>query len=405
MKKIKACRSCGATEFIPVLNFGQSPLVNSLLLPEDFGTEKTYPLKVSQCVACHLVQVVDNISGQKIYRDQDYLYFSSDMPGLSDYFADFAVEVKALMNEKELIVEIGSNDGIFLQHFKERYTILGVDPSTNVVVRALKEGVPTVSDFFSERLAKSIVKYYGKAKVIAGSNCIAHLEDLHDLLKGVVLLLDENGVFVVECNYWGGMVENANYSLIYHDHFSYFTAQVWADIMEKYGLEPFDAVVTPAQGGSLRIYFDFKGKRGQTNRLVEMLKKEEADKLNSELAVKAYQFKVKKSVKKLKKLIDNLKVDGKRIAGYGAAAKGFSALQLAKIGAETIEYFVDDSPAKQGKFAPVSHIPVISRAEAESKLPDYFLISAPNYSEVIIKKEQKFLENGGKFITIDGRII
>lgn len=395
---------CGHNKFDKVIDFGLCPLVNSLVEKEDLDKkEATHPLKVKRCKNCSLVQIVDNIDSHKIYKDQDYLFFSSDMPTLSDYFFEMAEEIKRYLKPFDLIVEIGSNDGVFLQHLTD-YRVLGVDPSTNVVMRALKKGLMTIPLFFTEKLATLIEREFGKAKAIVGSNCIAHLDDLDDLMMGVDKLLAEDGVFVVECNYWGGMITNKNYALIYHDHFSYFTIQNWIDFLEKYGMSVFDAVVTPAQGGSLRLFID-RGVRQQTIRMKDLAIEEAETNLNDKSTCKEYNRSVQEKALGLNKLLTDFKSQGKKIAGYGAAAKGFSILHLAKITEKHIDYFVDDSPAKQGKYTPVTHIPIISREQAENQLPDYFFITAPNYAKVIIEKEQKFIENGGKFILEDGEII
>lgn len=406
---------CRSTEFKKVINFGKNPLVNSLIEEEDLDkTEPTFPLVVEQCQKCFLVQIVNPIDSHKIYRDVDYLYFSGDMPGLKNYFMDFASDdIRPHLKNpedkqddvKKFIVEIGSNDGIFLELFKNwGFRVLGVDPASNVAVRALRNGIPTISDFFSRRLARSIVREYGKASVVGGANCIAHLDDLYGLMEGVNELLTDDGIFWVECNYWGGMVKNKNYALIYHDHFSYFTLLNWIQFLEKFDMSVFDAWVTPAQGGSLRLF----AKRGldnlKTERCERLLQEEMKTNLNSYETARQYKKEVIKEAHRLGALIANLKNQGKTIAGYGAAAKGFSVLKLAGIDQRHIDYFVDDSPAKQGKYTPVSHIPVISRAEAEQKLPDYFFITAPNYEAVIVEKErQKGFQ--GKFLTVDCRVL
>lgn len=401
---------CGGNSFGTVIDFGKNPLVNSLVDEKDLDkTESVFPLVVKRCRDCSLVQIVNNIDSHKIYKDVDYLFFSSDMPTLKEYFFDMAKEVKCYMQPHDFIVEIGSNDGVFLQHFRDEgayYKILGVDPATNVAIRAMaRKAIPTLPLFFSERLAKLIASEYGKAKVIAGSNCIAHLNDLHDLMRGVDVLLDENGVFVVECNYWGGMVKNTNYALIYHDHFSYFTVQNWVSFLEQFGMTVFDAWVTPAQGGSLRMFIDRK-KRARTERCTALLNEERETKLNTQRTATTYRKDVLSKADRLNELITKLKSEGRTIAGYGAAAKGLSILKMARIGKAHLDYFVDDSPAKQGKYTPVEHIPVISRDEAVKRgLPDYFFITAPNYAAVIIAKEQEFLKNGGKFILEDGEIV
>ena len=396
---MKKCRICGGSNFKEVINFGDSPLVNSLIELQDITkTEEVYPLVVHQCQDCYLIQIVNPIDNYKIYQDVDYLYFSSDMPGLFEYFRTYADYIHNLyVKPGDLIVEIGSNDGIWLKNFVRWTPVLGVEPATNVALRAIKNGVPTINQFFTERVAKLIEKEFGQAKIIMGANCIAHLNDLHDMMRGVLALLKHDGVFSVECNYWGGMVKNTNYALIYHDHFSYFTIGVWNNFLKEYGLKVFDAEVTPAQGGSLRIYI---GDYPQTERCQLLVKEEEDSNLNSYETCLKYREACMTKAKGLKAIVDKLKSEGKKIAGYGAAAKGFSLLQLAGITTE-LDYFVDDSPAKQGKFTPVNHIPVISREDANDRLPDYFFITAPNYANVIMKKEKR---SGVRFILEDGTI-
>ncbi len=397
----KNCRMCGGTRFEKVIDFGENPLVNSLLTEKEIGTEETAPLVVYQCQDCHLVQIKEIVDSHQIYQDVDYLYFSSDMPMLSDYFKKFAKDVEErFLEQGDFICEIGSNDGVFLSHLAN-YRILGIDPALNVVLRALNKGIPTIPEFFTERVAKKIRNEFGEAKLITGSNCIAHLNDLEDLMRGVKTLLTNDGIFVVECNYWGGMVKNKNYALIYHDHFSYFSLQNWVDYAEAKGLKVFDAIVTPAQGGSLRVFMD-RGKREMTDRCIELLRREMKTELNTYKTCQRYEKEVKEQARQLGDLINKLKEEGNVIAGYGAAAKGFSVLKLAGIDNNQIDYFIDDSPAKQGKFTPISHIPIYKR---ESQNPDYFFITAPNYKDVIIEKEIEFRNSGGRFITIDGEII
>jgi len=395
---------CDSTKFKKVIDFGENPLVNSLLDSIDgYTKEPTFPLVVKQCQECNLVQVKDIVDADEIYKNVDYLYFTGDMPNTSEYFKDYADDLKSRFIQKgDFVVEIGSNDGTMLQHLWDKSIAFGVDPASNVAVRALRKGIPTISDFFSLRLAKSIRREFGQARIVYGNNCIAHLNDLRDLMDGVNELLMDDGVFVVECNYWGGMVKNKNYALIYHDHFSYFTAQNWVDFGERCGLKVFDAMVTPAQGGSLRIFLS-KNDREMTERCKELLAEEVVTELASHETCERYEKEVREEATNLFSLIDQLKKEGKTIAGYGAAAKGFSVLKLAGLGSDHIDYFVDDSPAKQGKFTPISHIPVIARKDAKD--PDYFFITAPNYEKEIIEKEEEFRKNGGKFITVDCRII
>lgn len=406
--KNKNCRMCGGSNFKSVINMGKNPLVNSLIdSQQSEEKEPVFTLAVKQCQDCFLVQIKDIVDSNEIYKNVDYLYFSGDMPKLDEYFRPYADKISELA-AGELVVEVGSNDGLMLKMIKDKgVPVLGVDPASNVVARALKNGIPTISDFFSERLAKSIKREFGPAKVIYGNNCIAHLNNLVDLMKGVKALLKDDGVFIVECNYWGNMVKNTNYALIYHDHFSYFTVETWVKFAEKFDMDVFDAEVTPAQGGSLRIFMANKSANiGHSAKFCDLLLEEQNSKLNSYETCQKYNKAVHAEANKLYKLVNDLKSQGKKIAGYGAAAKGFSVLTMAGIDQRHIDYFVDDSPAKQGKFTPVSRIPVVARQEADKLgLPDYFFITAPNYEKVIVDKEAQFALNGGKFITCDSRVI
>ena len=314
---------CGKNKFKEVIDFGESPLVNSLIEGKDLKLEEEmYPLKVEQCQNCFLVQVVDPVDSHKIYRDVDYLYFSSDMPTLSEYFADYARDILERYFQKDgpypLAVEIGSNDGILLKHFGAKsWRVLGVDPATNVAIRAIASGIPTVSDFFGERIAQSIKRDVGQADLIMANNCIAHIDDLDNVMRGVSVLLKDDGLFVIECNYWGGMVRNKNYALIYHDHFSYFTLQNWVDYAPNFGLNVIDAMITPAQGGSLRVFMVKSNISSPgTERLKVLLKEEKDTKLNSYATARQYNVEVRNEASKLGALVKNLKEGGKRIAGY-----------------------------------------------------------------------------------------
>jgi len=414
--KTKRCRMCKSSNVIPFLNMGEQPLVNSLLTKEELKSpEESYKLVVSYCNDCGLVQIVNPIVATKIYQDVDYLYFSSDMPGLRDYFSQYIKEsVQKYLISDNLVVEIGSNDGILLnilQHdykiHNPGYRVLGVDPATNVVLRALKRGIPTIPAFFTENVAKKIEKEWGKAKVIIGNNCIAHLNDLDDLMKGVDKLLAKDGVFIVEANYWGGMVDNTNYSLIYHDHFSYFTFSVWNRFLGKFGFKLIDAIVTPAQGGSMRMTIareDYEANITGLHRVDAWLTREVDTDLCSLKTCKKFAKSVKQSAKKLNKLVKQIVDDGGTIAGYGAAAKGFTILNMSELGQDDLICCIDDSPAKQDMYVPLNHIPILSREKAEKLDFDYIIILPWNYRDTIMNKEVDFKNRGGKFIIPVGEV-
>lgn len=401
---MKKCRLCDHDKFDKVLDMGDNALVNSLLESVDLTVEEeVYPLELVRCKNCGFVQVKKPIDANKIYKDQDYLYYSSDMPGLSEYFKTYTDKLH-FAPAGSLVVEIGSNDGIMLRHFADRgHAVLGIDPSTNVAIRAMRNGIPTLPLFFTERLARTIQKEFGSVELIYGNNCIAHIDDLEDVMKGVTALLSDTGVFAVECNYWGAMVKDKNYALVYHDHFSYFSLKNWVEYAKKHGMYVIHAEVTPAQGGSLRVFMS-KEQQEPTASFIEIEEQEKELDLNSKKTCQRYGKDCVEEAKKLRETIERIKADGKTIVGYGAAAKGFSVLKLAGIDQRHIDCFVDDSPAKQGKYTPVTRIPVLARKDL-TKNPDYFFITAPNYAAVIMEKEKDFLEKGGKFILCDSTIV
>lgn len=409
---MQKCRICNGTKFEPALNMGPAPLVNSLLTKDDLKKKDlTYPLVVVRCTKCSLVQLKTIVDSHKIYQDQDYLYYTGDMPQQSQYMQAFESLIKEVHDtytkKGDLIVEVGSNDGTVLGKMSKDRRILGVDPSTNVVVRALARNVPTVSAPFNKHVARNIRQEFGVAQVIGGANCLAHIDDIHSVLEGVTTLLSDTGVFWAEVNYWGGMVKNKHYALVYLDHYSYFSLKNWVDLARMHGLEVFDAFITEAQGEglSLRLFASRNKKHTKTARFLKLVSEEKKTGLNTQRVATKYGKDCKEEAQKLYQLVSKLKKQGKTIAGYGAAAKGFSILQLAGITEKHIDYFVDDSPAKQGKYTPVTHIPVIARKDAEKKLPDYFFITAPNYADLIMAKEEKFRKNGGKFILQDSQIV
>ena len=401
----KICRMCESKKFTSIVNLGKHPLVNRLVEKKNLKQKDPYfQLHVKQCNKCKLAQLKEIIDSNEIYKKTDYLYFSSEMPNLAKYFKNYAQDLKKrFLKKNDLVVEIGCNDGLMLQNFKKNYRILGVDPATNVILRALKRNITSIPEFFTDAIAKKIFNEWGQAKLVYGNNCIAHLNNLKDVATGVSRILVKGGVFVIECNYWGRMVKDVNYGLIYHDHFSYFSVKNLTSFGKKYGLFAFDAIVTDAQGGSLRIFFS-KGKRSLTPRFKKLLKNENDTNLNSFKTSSEYRKKVYKTTNKLKKLINDLKRKNKKIAGYGAAAKGMTIIKSSGIGKKHLDYFVDDSPAKQGLYTAGDKIPIISRKQANKKLPDYFIILAPNYAKFIMAKEKRFLAQGGKFIVPVGNI-
>jgi len=247
------CRFCKSDKLVKWLDLGYQPLANAFNKNKKF--EVAYPLEVFWCEDCNLSQLGIVVDKDILYKD--YIYFSSGMPTLSEHFKLYAEAImKRFLKPDDLVVEIGSNDGILLKFFQDAgYRVLGIDPAVNVVEKAKELEVPTIVDFFSEEIAK----YIPKAKVILGNNVIAHIDDQHDLARGVAKLLDKDGAFVFQAPYLVDMFENLSYDTIYHEHLSYFSIRPLQRLYEQFGLEIFDVEVTAIQGKSLRVFVGHKG--------------------------------------------------------------------------------------------------------------------------------------------------
>ena len=363
---------CNSTKLKDILHLGQHSLVNSYLKKNELNKkELLLPLKISRCSKCGLIQVLKTVDPNQIYNDGKYLYFSKDVPGLSKYYKEYADYIlkKNYAKKNDLVIEIASNDGILLQHLKGRVNILGVDAAPNAVLRALKYEIPTFPSLFNFKTSNLVKNEFGKAKIIMANQCIAHVDDLQDFMRGVNNLLnDKDGIFIFETGYWGNMVKRTIYEQIYHDHFSYYSIQVWEKFSKLFNLKLFDAVVTPAQDNcSIRIFFSRKKNIKQTERLKKLILDEKKLKLNTLEKSLEFSQKVKNSWKNLRSALISLKKKKNTIVAYGASAKAGTISTCAKIDNKLVDFFIDDAPSKQGKYTPIFHIPIISRKEAFKK--------------------------------------
>lgn len=393
------CRICKSKNLTKFLDFGNQPLANSFLKNEsEFALEKKYPLAVYFCHDCNLAQLLDVVDKEEMFSH--YIYFTSGMPKISNHFKDYAEDVMSrFLKQGEFVVEIASNDGILLKFFKDSgYKILGVDPAKNVVKVAQEMGVETIVDFFSENVGADIAKKYGRAKIILANNVVAHIDNHHDLVKGINNLLAEDGVFILEAPYLVDMFENNTYDTIYHEHLSFLAIRPLKKLFEQFGLEIFDVEVHEVQGRSLRVFVGRLGKHQISVNVQKLIDKELDLGLDSLPAYNMLAENIVKQKRELMKLLHSLKDAGKKISAYGAPAKGNTMLNYCGIDNKILDYALEDLPAKQGLFTPGMHIPTVDSAYAHKHLPDYFLMLAWNYQKLILKKEREFLKNGGKFI-------
>lgn len=405
MEELKKCRICNSEKLKTFLDLGNQPLANTFLPKKNLKKkEPKYPLKVQFCEQCNLCQLSHVVSPENLFKN--YVYFSSGMPQLPKHFQDYAEDIlnRFITSNSNLVLEIGSNDGILLKYFKDKgLNILGVDPAENIARVANKKGVKTISDFFGYKLALRIKKDYGKAKVIIGNNVVAHINDHHDLLSAVKHLLSKDGVFVLEAPYLIDMFENLTFDTIYHEHLSYLAIRPLKKLFEQFDMEIFDVQLFPVQGQSIRVFAGNKSQHRVLPSVKKFIYKERELKLDRFKTYKTLAQNIEVSKRETLELLKKLKSKGAIIAGYGAPAKGNTLLNYYKIGTEILDYTTEALPSKIGLYTPGTHIPVIDINKARLNPPNYYLLLAWNYKTAIMEKEEKFLKNGGKFIMPIGK--
>jgi C-methyltransferase C-terminal domain/Putative zinc binding domain/Methyltransferase domain len=398
---MQACRICSGQNTKKFLAIGPTPLANAFLRREQLnGPEASYPLDVYFCETCGLVQLGYVVPPEILFKD--YIYVSSTSDTIPVYFAGYADEVAArfLNAPDDLVVEMGSNDGCLLKQFrKHNLRTLGVEPAANIAKIASANGIETLNDFFCERTAKLLREEKGEAKVILGNNVFAHIGNLEDVLKGLDVLLAPDGKAIFDVPYLVNLLDNLEFDTIYHEHLSYFSVHPLDFLFRKYGFKVFDVKRVSIHGGSIRVYANRAGAAPNVQSSVhDLLALEKERHLDSFEPYAEFGSRVSALREDLMKMLRQLKSQGKRIAGYGAPAKGNTLLNYCKIGTDFLDYIVDKSPLKQNLYTPGMHIPVYGVEKLLEDRPDFVLILAWNFAEEIMRQQRAYGEQGGKFI-------
>jgi methylation protein EvaC len=303
------------------------------------------------------------------------------------------------------VVEIGSNDGILLQHFAGRgVRHLGVEPSANVAEVARAKGVRTVCRFFDEQAAQDIRREHGPADALLGANVVCHLPNIHSVLRGVGSLLSDRGVFIFEEPYLGDIVESTSYDQIYDEHYFYFSLLSLANLLGRYELEVVDLIHQNVHGGSMRYVVARRGARPVSKAVHEARAREEKAGLTDPGTYRELRDRIHRSKEQLVALLKDLKSSGRRLTAYGATSKSTTVTNFCGIGPDLIEFISDTTPGKQGKFSPGVHIPVVPHERFQERYPDYALLFAWNHAAEILEKESAFKKQGGKFILYVPRV-
>ena len=394
------CLVCDA-HVTPFMSFGKMPIANGFQQAEDLSHELFQELEVGFCAQCRMVQLLQLIDPKQLFHE-NYAYFSSISVHMAAHFHEFAEQVRKdyLGATSPFVIEIGSNDGIMLQHFAQRkIRHLGVEPSANVAQAAKQQGVNTLCQFFDHKTASDILEDYGPADAILGANVICHIPGIHSLVQGVSILLKEKGVFIFEEPYLGDIIEKTAYDQIYDEHVFYFSISSLSNLFVQYNMEIVNVLPQNVHGGSMRYIVARKGSIPVMPIVGDLKAREAQLGLTQESTFHRFRKQVVQSRDQLSKLLKGLKEEGKTIVGYGATSKSTIVTNFCKIGPNLLDYISDTTPTKQGKYSPGVHIPVVPYERFSENYPDYALLFAWNHAEEIIEKEQAFLDQGGKFIT------
>lgn len=400
IKRVDNCRVCKASNFTKVLTFGPTPLANAFLKKEQVDKEEYfYPLDVYFCNNCKFLTLGHVVSPVELFKN--YVYVSSTSQVFINHFKLFAQDVyrRFKLNGKSLVMDIGSNDGILLKPFKTLGTkVLGIEPASKIAAVAEKEGIETIDKFFSVRLAKKIAGEAGKVKIATATNVFAHIDDLDEVIKGLDVLLEKDGVFIMEAPYLVDFLEKRYFDLVYHEHLSYWSINSLITLFKRFNMEVFDIQKVIVHGGTIRTFIARKGIYGKEKSVAKFLSLEKKWKLQEKETYLQFEDKVLENKIKLLAFLRKIKSEDKKIIGYGAPAKGNTLLNYFSIGQEFLDYIVDDSSWKQGLYSPGKRIPVVSPKVLAQDKVDYVLILAWNFAESIMANNKEFVRKGGKFI-------
>jgi SAM-dependent methyltransferase len=396
------CRFCGEPLRYTFVDLGMSPLANSYLTPAQLNQMEAFlPLHVYVCGGCFLVQIEEFASPEQIFTD--YAYFASYSETWLQHarlFVELALERFGL-GPNHHVVEIASNDGYLLQYFVAKgIPVLGIEPAANVADTAIQKGIPTRVEFFGEDLARRLVAEGLQADLVIGNNVLAHVPRLNDFVRGLKLLLKPHGAISLEFPHLLRLIAENQFDTIYHEHFSYFSLTTVQKLFSAHGLLLFDVEELSTHGGSLRIY---AGHAEDVSKIVharvrELRAREEAAGLTRLDSYCSYTERVKDTKRKLLSFAVGAKREGKRIAAYGAAAKGNTLLNYCGMRGDFIDYVVDRSPHKQGRFLPGTHIPIYPPDTIKETRPDYLLILPWNLTDEIIAQMGYIRDWGGQFV-------
>jgi SAM-dependent methyltransferase len=393
---------CDGKDLERVMELTPTPPGNNFLKKEELNTQEiSYPLELYHCKDCFHVQLGHVVDPEILYQN-NYSYLSATSAFFVKHLRDYARDMVERFELKPgmLVADIGSNDGTCLQGFQEHgMKVVGVDPATEIAKNATAQGIETVPDFFSHSLSLKLKEKYGPAKFITSHNACAHIDKLDDVVRGVSHWLGQDGLFVLEVGYFADVYSNLLFDTIYHEHLDFHTVGPFRKLFERTGMELISVQRIKPQGGSIRVIAQKAGGSYKVDSSVkELTDLEQGLNFDKASTFEAFAKNIEQLGQQLRELIQSLKSEGKSIAAYGAPTKATTLLSHFGIGAESIDFIVEDNLLKQGLYMPLSHIPVLPTNEIYLRKPDYLLILAWNFADPIMQMHQKYIEQGGRFI-------
>jgi SAM-dependent methyltransferase len=390
------CRSPQVEEF---LDLGVTALANNFLTAAEIEQdEPTYPLRVGFCHACAHVQLTTPVPPASMF--ETYLYRSSASTTLSDHLADLARTLvdRNRLGPDDLVVDIGCNDGTLLRAFREHgVRTLGVDPAENLA--ALDEsGIERYVGYFGEETARQIVERWGRASVATATNTFPHIPALDDFVRGIDRLLEPGGTFVIEAHYLLDLIEQGAFDTVYHEHVSYWAVGPLIRLFERFDMDVVRVERLPIHHGQLRASIQRRGEGTIDSSVPDLLEQERARGLDQFSTMQAFGDQVRAAKRDLTDALARLRREGKRLAAYGAPAKGNTLLSYLELDPDTIEYIADRSSLKQGRFTPGTHIPVVPAERLLEDQPDYAVLLAWNFEDEILAQQAEYRRRGGRFL-------
>lgn len=400
-RSVTACRVCGGRDLVQFLNLGEMPLANRHLNSAQEGGEPRFPLEIKFCRSCSQSQLSVVVDPEVLYTD--YNYHSSVSTTFQKHCEAMANDLDRILGlgKADLVLEIASNDGCLLAQFKKLgCRMLGIEPATNLALLAENGGFPTLNAFWSEATADQVKQAHGGAKLVIATNVLAHVDDLHGFMRAVKKVLSPSGAFVFEVPYMVHFINKAEFDTTYHEHLSYFLLRPLKIALETNGFVLQDVKEHDIHGGSIRVIARLaaSGAVAPSEDVKRLLAWEEELGLYDETTYHRFASQVALVKEELTVFLTALKARGKTLAAYGASAKGNVLLNYSGVGRELLEYVVDDTPAKQGKFYAGNRLPIVSRAQLRTAPPDYLLLLAWNFVDEMVGNTVEFRQRGGRYV-------